>query len=209
MTTQEMHDWFDLMADKYDSPYFTDDEKDIFINRAHIDYVNEMAFGRDMNGAGAVVQSAAEMAQDWEHILHPLIKKESLASNSGGVITIADLETAIGGSLIKILSINDSASLPVAFTRSNDKYRFEQNYFKKTSATNKRFTILDSFIHIIPAEVHTYSIAALKQPAEIELGVTESELPAFTHNKIVAKALAYAGLGTENQALTQLTQMTN
>ena len=40
MTIQQMHDYFDLVQDKFNSPYFVDTEKDIFINQAQERFVN-------------------------------------------------------------------------------------------------------------------------------------------------------------------------
>jgi hypothetical protein len=62
MTQATMRDWFDILQDKNNAPYFTNPEKDEFIMDANWDYVNEYigdyespsALGRDRSAVNAL-----------------------------------------------------------------------------------------------------------------------------------------------------------
>jgi hypothetical protein len=215
MDIQEMHDWFDLVWDKYDSLYFTDDEKDSFINRGMLDYVNELAFGRDKQGQGVVVQSMAEMSAHWDHILYPLIDKNVIiASSSNGTLPISDILSAItGNKLISILSVRkNNGGDGVKYVRQNDYSKFQKNYFKVASTEYQQYFITSVGLEIqpVPTQGTNYRLTVLREPAEVDLSTgADCELPSFTHNKIVAKALAISGIPAENEAMAVLDQITD
>jgi len=88
MTQATMRDWFDILQDKNNAPYFTNPEKDEFIMGANWDYVNEYigdyenpsALGRDRSAVNA---------------LRTLISTITLTTTSGGLITEVAVNAAL------------------------------------------------------------------------------------------------------------------
>ena len=204
MTIQEMHDWFDFMVDKFDSPFYTDDEKDLVLNRAQLDYVNNLALPREEDQ-----KSEAEVVQDWERKLHPIIDPISLTATAG-LVSTASLNGAVStGKIVKVLQVSNSSSEDIKFVRHNDFMKFNRNFFKKASTTYQQFTVSSLGINIFPAATEEINFKILREPVEVDLSTpTNCELPSFTHNKIVAKAIAMAGIATEEQASAALYSFT-
>ena len=73
MTILEMHEWLNILIDKYNSPYFTTTELDTFLNRAQANYVNNLVYKKIPSREGLRVVSASEHSSDWEMLLQPLI----------------------------------------------------------------------------------------------------------------------------------------
>ena len=83
-----MHQWIDIIVDKVGSPYFTDNEKDLAIQRAEIKFVNGF-FNRLID-----THNAENTSVD-EDMIYPLIEAVEVDSNPKGSIKFSDINTAI------------------------------------------------------------------------------------------------------------------
>jgi hypothetical protein len=89
MTQATMRDWFDILQDKNNAPYFTNPEKDEFIMDANWDYINE--YIGDYENPSALGQDRSAV-----NALRTLIFTITLTTPSTGLIT----EAAINAQLI-------------------------------------------------------------------------------------------------------------
>lgn len=211
MLLSEWHTYFDIVQDKYGSPYFTTVEKEILFNRAILDFVNSH-FVPDKKGMTAIGrdQRVSENLQTLTYRV-PAIKMDST-----GLITNSQIETALQtivatGIFMRLLALgweqSDDYSPPIKFTRHNDWYQFKQNVFKDpkqyggpryyNDGANYYIQPINTVVNIRPTVV--------KYPAIVSTtGPIECDLPDFTHNTILADALQLAGISSRDEALAQL-----
>lgn len=205
MTVQQMHDWFDLIQDKYSSPYFTDTEKDTFLTRAQYQYVNELF---------PIVDSPVNVESNInsvECIATLIIETDSPINPSAtGKILTNNISTEVGSDYMRLLNIsvdNGVERVAARFRRHNDFYKLEKNSFKAGSNDVPVYKIVSDGIILAPANT-SYGVyfTVIKEPEDIQLGVTEPELPAHTHDKVVAIALELAGVASRDEALMVINQ---
>lgn len=210
MTIVEMLNWFDLLQDKYGTPYFTDDEKVEFVNRAQTEFVNQ--FLPDTNEDSVNVELNSETL----HKLRPLIFELSEDTmDTSGKITEADITTNLqtisgegSASFIRILSIEIKKlgkKQQAKLLRHNDKAAFEQNVFKKPAYGNYKFLFQNNSIQFRPTDTAAkIYFTVLKTPINVVNPGTSCQLPQDTHNEIVAIALEFAGYASREEILTQI-----
>lgn len=209
MTITGMAELFDLMQDKYGSPYFTNPEKSLFLNRALVEYVGDMLPGKeDKDNVGFDVDNTSKIA--------PLIKYvDTLKMDSTGAITkaaIAGVTTpAIPWRLLNAGLVLGNVTKPIKFVRHNDWYEFKSNYFKAPSAENPKYRESNDRYTIEPININaTVKLTVLNYPTVVDIDTNiSSNLPDFTHNDIVSLALEYAGIGSRDQNLAQLLTLKN
>ncbi len=212
MTTVQMIEWFDILQDKFGSPYFTEDEKLLFLNRGSLEYVK--ATFPDNEGGILNLES------DWNVLQNvaPLVFELSETSmDAVGKLTLATITTSlrtISGDatcdIFKVLAVEFKRGIdrfPCKFLRHNDKAEFERNYFKKPDFDNPRVLFQNANLQFRPIDtlVKVY-ITALKTPKVLTL-VVNSDLPISTHNEIVAYALQFAGVASRDEILAQMNMM--
>lgn len=216
MTLQEIHDFFDVVQDHYNEPYFLDGEKDSFINRAQEQFVNNIIFrdilGEKDNPKGPQAIYGAEDSIFSNEILSPLITVDkSISSNASGSKV---LYTDISANLMHVFFLRASSSntgnitntKKLRFIRFNDEGAFEDNTFKKGSTSKPYYKIGSDGIYLYPVTGATelMNITYIDKPTDVELGVQECIMPSYTHKKIVTLALGIAGVPTENQVLMMM-----
>lgn len=207
-----MHNWFDLIQDKYNTPYFEDTEKDEFINRAQITLVNELI------GENALPES---------EIIKPLILEDLTVATDGtdnSLILNADINTAIvveanaGDEFLHILSLETAGSVFttdrfVRFVRHNDYLKFKQNIFKTASDDNPLWRVVKDGIRVSGATTlsspENFKLSVIKTPTDVNISGTDSEFPSFAHDKIVAIALELAGVATRDEVLALINKQQN
>lgn len=219
MTIQEMHELFDIVQDKYNEKYFTDAEKDVFLNRAHMMAVNEIIFGEYyVNGIN--VTSGLEFSETQSGLLRPIIvSEEIITTNAESILTISSINQSIDSKynddseLMHLLDITaatgNTAITPetnIGYVRYNDYQSNKSNTFKKATATNPKFLLSsDGYVIKPSAPSQPFYVSCIKSPREVDLGGSvSSELPVQLHDKIVAIALELAGITTESQALVAM-----
>ncbi len=212
MTAAEMLTWFDILQDKFNTPYFTDAEKYNFLNDAQLNFVNDYLNLNDDSVAPVFEANALKNT-----VIQPLLVEDvSVASAASGIILFTAIETAIdskytltGSKLVHVLSVvENAAGDDVMFLRQGDLARQEQNEFTIAGASNRKYRVSRGQITMLPIGVLTYLISGIKFPIDIAAGIN-SELPLITHRKIVALALVKTGFVTEHQALTLMGEQTN
>jgi hypothetical protein len=211
MTTQEMLDWFDLLQDKYGSPYYTDDQKLQFLSRAQYEYLKPIL--KDNEGGQLTFENDQNIASN----VWPLIFELGpyTMDTNGRVLrsaVVSSLVSASGHATADILRVASVEFLkggkryPCKFMRHNDKAAFEENYFKKPSESNPKYMIESAIFKFRPVDSYpAIYITVLKTPRDLSLSpVVNSELPIDTHNEIVAYALQFAGVGSRDEMLLQM-----
>lgn len=219
MTVNEMLDWFDIIQDKSDSPFFNEAEKLQFLNRAQTKFVNEYIQAYFTSSRypriGAKANSSVEESILGLEVLNPLIIPDiSVSSDANGKITHDSINSGLQAitsdttEFIAILSVGRESGAneyPVRFVRHNDKLYFKNNVFKKGTATDPVYTLSDNSVKFDPVGIATYNFTVLKEPVQMETGTpTNSELPAFVHDRIIAIALDDAGVSSRDAALLQM-----
>ena len=207
-----MASWFDILQDKNGSAYFTDSEKALFLNRAQLEFVEELLDG---NGK---TELNIETTQDTIQKIAPLIYELPYQSmNSSGVISKGTIQTALTNMnadaiVWRPLAIGwelGKSKLPIKYLRHNDRWEFEGNYFKRPSVKNPKIreTYTSYLISPVSLSARIY-FTLLKYPLEVDITNTiDCELPENTHNRIVAIALEFAGVGSRDTVLSQLVSL--
>lgn len=218
MTAAEMGNWFDLLQDKYGSPYFTDTEKSLLFNRASVAFVKNLLWPD-----GKEQPETMELTQDTFSQIAPLVITPAYINmTSGGLVTKTTLQTAVtnaqaGAVVWRPLSIGwtlGGSNRAVSFVRHNDWWAFQQNYFKAATTENPKFRETATAFEFLPISISArLYFTVLKYPRTIVLDYdtpannVDSDLPDFTHDKIVALALEFAGISSRDEALAQLIQL--
>jgi hypothetical protein len=212
MTIAQMATYFDILQDKYGSPYFINSEKTLLLNRAQVIFVKELL----PTEPGEVINLEATQNTIME-ITPLLVPLPSMNVPSTGIITYTILQTALtgvinGAEFWRVISIgysNDGVSFrPVKYVRHNDWYAFADNYFKFPDDTNPKVKESYNGFTILPVNANAFLyIDVLKYPREMDIDMSVStDLPDFTHDKIVSIALELAGIGTRDQMLNALVE---
>ena len=220
MTIEEMHQWIDIIVDKVGSPYFTDNEKDLAIQRAEIKFVNGF-FNRLID-----THNAENTSVD-EDMIYPLIEAVEVDSNPKGSIKFSDINTAIDtlkndGNTYKFMYIlrveqgalncaTTGAYYPSRFVRHNDRGRLEANYFKMSTSTDPSHSYLSDSLSVYPKDrnssaritVVRYPLKVYKAQSQEEVSVN-SEMPDLTHNAILYSALEYLGIAIRENDFYQM-----
>lgn len=216
MTTQELLDFFDILQDKYGTPYFTEDEKLLFLNNATIEYLNSLFPTREDQREDTDVEINWNALQD----ISPLIFTASdLLMSSSGIISRADLNTAIqnvsgdgDAEVFKILSVEMRKSgnrFPIRSMRHNDKLAFETNYFKKPTVDYPRYTLENNNLQFRPTDqIGRVAVTVVKTPKRLSIDpVVDPELPSSVHNQLVAIGLEFAGIASRDDVLKAMLAM--
>ena len=134
--------------------------------------------------------------------------------SSAGIITKAQIQTALTALLAGALfwrEVEIKATLgnvvnPVNYTRHNDWAQFLNNAFKVPTNDNPKCyeTALD--FRFLPINQTTQIVfTVVKFPVVVDITtVVNSDMPDFTHDKILAMALELAGIASRDEALIAL-----
>lgn len=211
MTTLEMLDWFDILQDKFGSPYFSQNQKLFFLNNAQNEYLNKL-FPDNEGGT-------ENIEQDWNVLqnVSPLIwelPEVSMATDS--TISVSSVVTALRSissdpdtGIFDVLSVEIRRGLdkyPCKVLRHNDKAEFETNYFKKPSITQPRYLLQNNTYKFRPLDTTLRIIfTVVKEPKKLSVSPTvNSEFPDQTHNELVAYGLQFAGIASRDEVLSAM-----
>jgi hypothetical protein len=225
MTIDKMIEWFDLIQDKSESVYFSNENKLEFINRAQDLFINKVLFSflqgqkkvqeSPMIGSG-IESTSSSLEKIWPLVLEDLI----VSSDASGFISFDTIEGAInsatggGFTVLHTLNISKDGNY-IRFVRHNDFYRHNKNSFKTPTATYPTFRISRNGLTINPTGVGSYKVSVVKSPLLMEFNSfgdplnVSSELPETTHNEIMSIALGFAGLSSRDEALIQTQTLRN
>ena len=206
MTIAEMILWFDVLTDKRGDPYFANDEKEAFIDRATIDYVNGL-FPEDKQGMEATSEMLEKVA--------PLLSEISLNTDTVGAITYTAIGTEISGTYWRIFNMwrsTDSITCQTAdnykmvkFVNHNNLPQWIDNSFKTPDDDHPLYTLLNTYVKLYPIGVRKTKMTVMKYPRRVSISTpTSSDMPDFTHNDIMKIAIGYAGFSARDAQLAGL-----
>lgn len=221
MTIQQFHDWFNILTDHYNEPYFIDSEIDGFINAGALEFVNDIVFKEffpsvGQNEKGVQLLNGLETSSQSGLVLQPLILNDlTVISDSNGIITSSVLSQAIQDKIseeadcLYLLKINDTDlnGFPIKYIRNNDINSFNQNVFKRPKETKPVFTLTSDGIQIYPKLEKEFNVSLVKSPKIASLENDENiDLPSFTHQRVLAYALSLSGIASRDEIMLQLQQ---
>jgi hypothetical protein len=201
-----MLEYFDLLTDKVGSPYFTDDEKYSFINKAQVEYLRRLLPSNE----GGVVNLENDHVV-FSNAFTLVFETGVLNPSSTGEITRTSVQSALnvvsGSTEPFVFPLNVSYNgLPCRYTRHNDWYEMESNSFKRGSSTEPRYRQEAlKFVVAPPLSTANVQFTLLKQPREVGAGV-DSEYPGVTHKTIVELAVELASVAMRDAELNQSNQ---
>lgn len=202
MTYENMKDYFLILQDKFGSPYYTEDEIALFLNRAQLDEVVALLPIDDG-------KLNIELNDNTISRVAPLLFHESPANmDFNGEIHKGTFELLLGHRVIRLLAVSYNDK-PVKSTRYNNWYTYIQNTFKAPTATHPRMYVADDSWFIKPIDnTAAIKFMGIRYPTNMLTdGSVTCELPDFTHNDIVSRALELAGVGSRDQLLSELKQL--
>lgn len=205
MTSTQMHSYFDLLLDKQGAPYFSADNKDLFINMAQVEYIKQLLPSNE----GGVVNFEFDHIQT-SNMVTLMYEVTSTAMSATGEILKSAVQSALDSASSSTEPFMFVANVsvggyPAKYTTHNDWYEFSKNIFKVSSTTQPRFKELGTkFVFSPVAQSSTVKFTLIKEPKDIELGVTDSELPPHTHKAVVELALDLATVSIRDVELKQL-----
>lgn len=213
MTITEMARYFDILQDKFGSPYFTNPEKSLLLNRAQVIFVKEML------PTDADSDLSLETNADTVAVVSPLIVALTPIQNpSNGSVTKTNMQSnltaLIAGALYwRVLnigySIDGTSFVPVKYVRHNDWYAFMDNYFKNPDDSNPKYKETYIDFQFLPNNISAnLYFTVLKYPALVDIDTNiSSDLPDSVHDKVVSIALELAGIGTRDEMLSALSRL--
>jgi hypothetical protein len=213
MTIAAMTDFFDLLQDKYGSPYFTTAEKERLLIQAEWSIISSYL----PQDGGEV--NLERNANTWM-VLNPLLFSYSHAMSGGNTIVKATVESSITTSLgfatkiIRPAALSwtiGSVTVPVKAVRYNSLAVYLLNVFKTPTTAYPRYHETATNYTVLPNSTSgTVLLYGLRSPRPMSVsGGFTSELSEVYHNEIVARALEYAGVGTRDQMLAELQKVNN
>lgn len=211
MTIEQMHERFDLIQDKYESPYFTANEKDHFINLAQ----NSMYLKLDFTpfeyvGQQANVSRSFESSEFNSQHLKPFIIEGLDATPSTGVVTNDNLNSLIqsytgdnSDEVHRVISVSVNGE-DVRWVRHNDLNRFRRNKYLEPNAEYPVFTYSDKGITIEPHS-NSCKVSVLRKHRDVSHeNSISSEFPEHLHYKILYDALMLSGIPVKDFEMSAL-----
>jgi hypothetical protein len=140
MTYDEAHDHIDNLLDKAGTAYFTDGEKNQFLDLAVMEYTK------------GLVNSLESDAQSMEKIA-PLVVKSAALVQSSGVITLSDLPTTVYH-VLRVYTVTNSYTVNIM--SYNEYSTAKDDPFHKPDATNPVGLLRDGKIDIFGTTENIY-----------------------------------------------------
>lgn len=218
MTTAEAITYFDILLDKYGSPYFTDAEKLNFLNHAQFEYLNRLF----PDSQGGVVNF--EFDSNVTTNIRPLIFTITTTMNGSGLVTDGALNTAlqtetsdVSATYFRIGAASFTKSgvtYPIKYVKQNNLYAFTRNFFKKpTSPDRMRFTFTGKGLEFFPTDTTASAVKlwVIKNPRTLALGMTpvNPEFGNYQMYNIITIATQLAGVSVRDQELLGTLQGAN
>lgn len=210
MGIQDFHDYFNLISDQYNEPYFTEEEIDAFINKATIDLVFDIVYKefsqeqsenfkgfQVLDGVGSSIQSAM--------ILSGITVEDETVSLSSGKKALSEM---VEGHPLFLLSVKKTDGKRIKFVRDNDISARNDNDFLKPTTSYPIYTILGDNISVKPISLEEALVTYIKYPVKVSLlEEIDSDMPHFLHYKILAYALNSAGIASRDEALLSISKI--
>lgn len=201
MTYNQLVDFFNILQDKFGSPYHTADEIELYLNRAQLDLV--VALLPVDEGKLNI-----ELGADTINRIAPLIVEYSVNPLTGPIFK-EDINDGLSTPYLRLLAASYNG-FPAKYVKYNNLFVYLNNIFKVPSATAPRIYEDGDVFIFLPETSAVVKLILLRYPRTISsVGPVTSELPDFIHNEIVARALEFAGVGSRDQMLSELKKLNN
>ena len=191
---------WDLLLDKVNAPYFTDEEFEEFVNMGVLSYIDSHLTGIKANG---------EENDKIEENFSPLIEIVEVTSNDLGEVLDSDVDTSLGAESLYSYNVAVKSSCGdfkyCRFVRHNDYFKIIKNSWKKPSEEYPIYRRLNEKIIISPESSRKVIVTALKTPERVSLenGV-DLLFDENTSMKILQISLQLAGYAVDDMELYQL-----
>jgi hypothetical protein len=209
MVIQEAHDYFDLLCDKIESPYFSPEEKDILITQACIEFVKQLFPSNE----GGVIN--VEIDQTTYSNIHSLVYGINVAYANN--VALSTIQTALNSAsastepwmyILNVSLASGGVTYPVKYSKQNNHFANERNYFKKGSVEQPTYRLDSQYFRFSPSQILSgtpLGFTLIKQPKAVSLddGV-DIELPEHCHKTIVEMAVNLASISIREPELRQL-----
>lgn len=217
MTTAQAITYFNILIDKYGSPYFTDSEVVNFLNHAQYEYLNRLF----PDSQGGVVNF--EFDQNTAMNLKPLMYTLTATMSGAGLVTDTTLNTALqtasgdaSATVFRIGAVGfvkDGVTYPARYVKQNNLFSFERNFFKKPTSPNRiRYTLLNNSIEFFPTDTESsgLKIRVIKNPRTLDIATpVNPEFGDYTMFNIIVIAAQLAGVSVRDQELLGTLQGAN
>lgn len=208
MTTASALSKFDILLDKYGSPYFEESEKLEFLNMAQNEVLNRMI--PDSLGGVVNFEADSNIASNLRNLIIFVTK-----NTTTGEITFSDIvstvRSASGDSQADVLRImavsyriSSSSQIPVKYTSWNNWYKHQQNVYKTPSLQFPVYTILNqgngSAVLVSPIPTSSVFLTVLKTPVIMTAG-NSPDWDDYVMNQVILQAVKLAGVPLRDSEL--------
>jgi hypothetical protein len=209
MTATEFESAFDLICDKVGSPYFSQAEKESFINRAQISTIDDMLFPkrRKQERKDADVYGFDNQSSSMQG-LQPLIVYSEVVKATNTTALISALEATSSESVYRVMNVilpDDIVDVgtpqyPARYVpsiKTSSGVYGGLRYGSPTTVKTGIYSIEGATIAFLPAVAITNVIGVefIKVPASFDIsGSVTCEVDPSWHNEILFRALQLAGI---------------
>lgn len=236
MTTLELSDRFDLIADRVGSPYFTVAEKENFFNTAQYSIIDDILYPGKRPGAKDNDIFDFSKDRTFEQGIGSLFRTATLtATGAVNNFTFAEINTALGtGTVYKVVNflVQDNAATGTATYNSAKHVRSIKSattLYGKLRTFNAFTTAGRSAIYTIGSYASgttgttslsrieffpnaagsgsTYLAEVVINPRPINISTyVNPEIDVMFHNELLFRALTLAGISSRDAQLAQASQ---
>lgn len=216
MTTTQVLQVFDILQDKYGAPFFPPAWKIDMFNMCQYEFLHDLL--PEEGGESLNFDFSSNITKN----IQPLIYSVSVNMDSTGLVTTTALDAAIQAAsadatakLFRIMSIGILSGIytyEVKYLKQNNKWAFENNYFKKPSSPKKvKYEITAPGLKFSPVSTTTaLKITVIKTPRAIDDSpVVNPEWDDYVCYNLIAKMLKLAGIATGSDELINEVRMTS
>ena len=229
MNIQEMHEWYNVIIDSYNEPYFTESEIDLFINNGQDQFVKDIIAPEhtpvvDQNDTGRQLISKTGGSSQTYQAISTLIF-DVIVTNQAISIPFSAIDESLINKVLSVTGYNESdaqtihiqsvdqieedgSRTPVRFVRASDLPRFNANIFKRQSLTSPVYTYKNGGIVVRPLVITDYEINVIKRPRRVSIeNDISTDLPIISHLDIISYAIAASGVASRDDIMLQLQKM--
>lgn len=209
LSTQDCVDYFAILQDKYGSPNLIESEIVDFLNHAINEYINRLF--PDTQGGVANVEMDSNILNNIAPLIYTISTNTTSGLLSGTVIDAALVTASSDASAKRMIVLNvsatsDGVTYPVKFTKHNNIFAYERNFWKKAESPNRiRYTLTANGLKFYPIDdAITIGVTCVKTPKVLELATpVNPEFPDYVMYNVIAIALQLAGVSTRDTELIE------
>lgn len=207
MTSAELLTIFEVLLDKYGSPYLTDDEMYSLLNMAQYERFNRL-LPDDMGG-----QVNFEFDENTLQNIRPFVFNLTGLVTVSGLLSDSTINTALvsashaGAEIFRIMNVSKSG-VPIKWVKHNNLNAYNQNVFKAPDTDNIKYTLLKTGVQFYPTSTTGVDLTVIKRPRTISVSV-DPEWDNYGLNLVIMIALQLSGVSVRDQELIGAIQNVN